>query len=96
MTQAKSLEDLPSQLDFDWQESETPVTSVAPAIVQNLGEELDVASTPAIGASHNSLEVDKFAKVSQIAQEAIMDALQQETPVPIRTTTTATTDVHLV
>ena len=47
MTQEKSLEDLPSHMDFDWQDCGTPGPSTAPTTTRNLGEELDVVSTPA-------------------------------------------------
>ena len=47
MTQEKSLEDLPSQMNFEWQDSGTPGPSTAPTTARNLGEELDVVSTPA-------------------------------------------------
>jgi hypothetical protein len=45
MTQEKSLEDLPSQMDFDWQESASPCPSAAPTTARSLGEELDVVGT---------------------------------------------------
>ena len=80
MTQEKSLQDLPSQLDFDWQESATPCPGTAPAAARSLREELDVVCTPAIATSPPHVEVDTFAQVSQIAQEAVMDAAQQEMP----------------
>ena len=77
MTQEKSLQDLPSQLDFDWQESATPCPSTAATTARSLGEELNVVSTPAVAASPPHVEVDTFVQVSQIAQEAVMDATQQ-------------------
>lgn len=42
MTQEKSLQELPSQLDFDWTESATPAT---PATARNLSEEHHVVDT---------------------------------------------------
>ena len=71
MTQEKTLLELPSQLDFDWQESATQGPSIAPAAAQNPVE-----------------EVDTFVLVSQIAQEAVMDATQG----PPSTLTTRTAD----
>ena len=71
MTQEKTLLELPSQLDFDWQESATQGPSIAPPAAQNPVE-----------------EVDTFVLVSQIAQEAVMDATQG----PPSTLTTRTAD----
>ena len=79
------MEDLPSQLDFEW--SATPGPSVAPSIARNLREELDVANTPAIGASPTRQDMENFAEVSQIAQEAVMDATQHGAPDPLNTIT---------
>ena len=83
MTQDKSLEGLPSQLDFDWQDSATPGPMSATITARNLGEELDVASP-------THVEVDTFVEVSQIAQEAV-----EETGDP-PVTTTSIADAPLV
>jgi len=71
MTQEKSLQDLPSQLDLDWQDSvlPTPMPSLA---ARNTGEELE-GSSPNV---EPPIVVDTFAEVSQIAQEAVMGATQ--------------------
>ena len=71
MTQGKSLEDLPSQLDFDWQDSVTPGTNSALASAQTRGESPERAVQPI------DVELDAFAGISQIAHEAVMDATQQ-------------------
>lgn len=96
MTQEKSLEDLPSQLDFDWQESVTPGPSVTPATARNLGEELDVASTPPFGAQPTPVDVTEFVEVSEIAKEAVMDAIHQDVPDPSLTTSPAAADANVV
>jgi hypothetical protein len=72
MTQEKSLQDLPSQLDLDWQDLvlPTPMPSLA---ARNPGEELEV-----VGSTQNvepPVVVDTFAEVSQIAQEAVVGAM---------------------
>jgi len=87
MTQEKSLQDLPSQLDFDWQDSATPCPMSGTTTARNLGEELDVVSTPAVAASPIRVQVDTFVEVSQIAQEAVMDSAVQETGDPNATMT---------
>lgn len=71
MTQGKSLEDLPSQLDFDWQDSAIPGTNTALASAQTRGESPERAAQPI------DVELDAFAGISQIAHEAVMDATQQ-------------------
>lgn len=74
MTQDKSLQELPSQLDLDWQESVLPTPMPSLAAVRNLGEELEV-----VGATRNAdppVVLDTFAEVSQIAQESVMGATQ--------------------
>lgn len=76
MTQEKSLEDLPSQLDFDWQDSVPPGPSTSSAIARNLDEELHVSCTPATEPADTHSDTNKFAEVSQIAQEAVMVATQ--------------------
>jgi hypothetical protein len=96
MTQEKSLEDLPSQMDFDWQESATPCPSPVPTTARSLVEELDVVGTPAIVAEPPHVEVHSFVEVSQIAQEAVMDAAQQETPTRTSATTTSIAGGSLV
>ena len=70
MTQEKSLQDLPSQLDLDWQDSVLPMPMPSVAAARNLVEELEV-----VGSSHvikPRVVVDTFAKVSHIAHEAVM------------------------
>ena len=72
MTQEKSLQDLPSQLDVDWQDSVLPTPMPSLVAVRNLSSELDV-----VGSTQNvepPVVLDTFAEVSQIAQEAVMDA----------------------
>ena len=74
MTQDKSLQELPSQLDLDWQESVLPTPMPSLAAVRNLGEELEV-----VGATRNAdppVVLDTFAEVSQIARESVMGATQ--------------------
>lgn len=63
MTQAKSLEELPSQLDFEWQDSEcpNPTPVVAAASVE----------------PPNAMEMNAFDLVSQIASEAAKNATEQ-------------------
>lgn len=62
MTQDRSLDDLPSQMDFDWQVSQSlnPTPGVGPAG--------DVPS--------NVKEVNEFVLVSQIAEEVVKDATE--------------------
>ena len=62
MTQDRSLDDLPSQMDFDWQVSQSlnPTPRVGPAG--------DVPS--------NVKEVNEFVLVSQIAEEVVKDATE--------------------
>jgi hypothetical protein len=82
MTQDKSLHDLPSQLDFDWQDSATP---------------LPMSATPAVvAAAPIHVQVDTFVEVSQIAQEAVMDATVHEIPHVTTATTTSIADAPLV
>ena len=90
MTQAKSLEDLPSQLDFDWQDLVSPNPTPALGTAQNLGGQLDGVGTPRSGAVPIDVGVDTFVEVSQIAHEAVRDAMSQplaEVPTPLVTTT---------
>jgi hypothetical protein len=82
MTQAKSLEDLPSQLDFDWQDSVS--ANPTPAAARSLDGELEHVGTPRIVAAAVDEGIPTFIEVSQIAQEAVMDATPQqpaETPI---------------
>lgn len=88
MTQEKTLLELPSQLDFDWQEQASQGPSIAPATARNLGEQLDEASTRLNAAMPIHVQEDTFVQVSQIAHEAVMDATQQ----PFSTITTNTMD----
>ena len=88
MTQDRTLQELPSQLDFEWTESATPAPSSAHATARNLSEELHVHSTPQIAALSLQVDIDSFVQVSQIAHEAVMDATQH----PPSTTTTVTVD----
>ena len=88
MTQEKTLHDLPSQLDIDWQESASQGPIDIAATARNLTDELDVASTLLNAALPVHVEVDTFVQVSQIAHEAVMDANQQ----PSSTITTNTAD----
>ena len=77
MTQGKSLEDLPSQLDFEWQDSVSPNSTPAHVTARSLGGELDVVGTS------RPITVDTFVQVSQIAREAVLDAtLQPPSQVP--------------
>ena len=63
MTQEKTLESLPSQLDFDWQDSLS--TNPTPAAAA------ECARSP------KAMEVDEFVMVSQIAEEAVKSATEQ-------------------
>jgi hypothetical protein len=85
MTQARSLEDLPSQLDFDWQDSVSANPTPAVGAARNLDGELEHVGTPRTVAAALDVGVDTFGEVSQIAQEAVMDAMPQqpaEAPIP--------------
>lgn len=66
MTQEKTLLDLPSQLDFDWQEQASQGPGIAPAIARNLGEQLDEASTPVNAALPIDVQVDEFVQVRKL------------------------------
>lgn len=55
-----------------------PCTSTATA--RNLVEELDVVSCPASVPLDTHVDTNKFAEVSQIAQEAVMIATQVDNP----------------
>lgn len=80
MTQEKSLHDLPSQLDFDFQDSLPHVSSASTATARSLVEELDVVSTPSCVPSDTNVEENKFGEVCNIAQEAAMVATQVDNP----------------
>jgi hypothetical protein len=79
MTQEKTLEDLPSQMDFDWHDSISPNPKPAdPA----------VAVAAASVGDPKVVEVDAFVIVSQIAEEAVKSAtgqLPQEETHPLST-----------
>ena len=62
MTQEKTLQDLPSQMDFDWQDSVSPNPTLAMAAAS--------VGNPEV------MEVDTFVLVSQIAEEAVKNATQ--------------------
>jgi hypothetical protein len=67
---------LPSQVDSDWQDSVSPTPSPSLNAEQNLVEELDNVGKSQTVESPMVVAVDTFSEVSQIAQEAIMDAIQ--------------------
>ena len=92
MTQAKGLEDLPSQLDFDWQDS--PSTNPPPVVgvARNLDGELVNVGTPRSDAVPIHVGTDTFTEVSQITQEAAKDATPQA-PAEVDTPMAATPDV---
>lgn len=77
MTQSKSLEELPSQLDFEWQDAVSPNSTPAQVTARNLGGELDVVGTSRLGTVSQGADVGAFLEVSQIAHEAVHDATQQ-------------------
>lgn len=62
MTQDKTLEELPSQIDFEWQDSVSP--SLAPALA---------TSTT---VAPKDTEDNAFVEISQIAEEAVVHATQ--------------------
>lgn len=86
ITQERSLQDLPSQMDLDWQDSVTPTPTRSPAATRSLGEELEAVGSSqvtehAVGSSQVVEpavveSVDGFAEVSQIAQEAVTEATE--------------------
>ena len=76
MTQDKSLEELPSQLDFDWQDSVSPKSTPA------VSEATDVAP------KHPKESAD--VEVSQIAQEAVVHTTQLRAKREIDGATTST------
>ena len=77
MTQSKSLEDLPSQLDFEWQDAVSPNSTPTHVTARNLGGELEVVGTSRPSVESEGADIDAFVEVSQIAQEAVQDARQQ-------------------
>ena len=86
MTQERSLQDLPSQMDLDWQDPLTPTPTPSLAATRSLGEELEAVRSSqivkhAVGCSQVVepavvVSVDDFAEVSQIAQEAVTEATE--------------------
>jgi hypothetical protein len=76
MTQAKSLEDLPSQLDLECQDSASLTPNPSHEATRNLGQELEAVASSPVHDVAVVVEVDTFAEVSQIAQEVVMDATQ--------------------
>lgn len=76
MTQERTLQDLPSQLDLEWQDSVSSTPTPSPAAIQ-VSHELNAEE---LGAVEPSLvvevAVDTFAEVSQIAAEVVLDATQ--------------------
>ena len=76
MTQAKSLEDLPSQLDMDWQDSVSLTPTPSLAATRNLNQELEAVVSSQVVNPPEVVAVDTFAEVSQIAAEVVMDAAQ--------------------
>ena len=55
------------QAELDWQDSVSPTPSSSFNVAQNLAKDIDVVS-------RSQTVVDTFAEVSQIAEEAVMDA----------------------
>ena len=92
MTKVNELQDLPSQIDFDWQASAPPGPVTTSATARNLGEELDVVSTPASMALPSRVDENKFVEVSAIALEAVLVATQVEHAQTSFTPTTVTAD----
>ena len=74
MTQERSLHDLPSQMELDWQDSVTTTPTPSLAATRNLGEALEAVGSERVVEPEVVLPVDAFAEVSQIAQEAVTDA----------------------
>lgn len=73
MTQERTLQDLPSQLELDWQDSVPSTPTASPAAI---AEELGVVGPSQVVKPHVVVAVDTFAEVSQIAAEVVMDATQ--------------------
>ncbi len=80
MTQGKRLEDLPSQLEFEWQDSVSLNSTPAHVTTRSLGGELDVVGTPRPTPEPEDLNADTFLQVSKIAHEAVVNATQQPPP----------------
>ena len=67
MTQDKTLEELPSQIDFEWQDSVSTILTPAPATAATTAE------------APKDIEDNSFAEVSQIAEEAVVHLGEQDT-----------------
>lgn len=78
MTQTKSLEDLPSQLGFDWQDSVSQNPTPGVGAARNLDVELDGVGGIRIVAE----PMHTFVEVLQIAEEAVRDAMPPTAEVP--------------
>lgn len=74
MTQERSLQDLPSQLDVDWTESVAPTPTPSLAATRNLGEALEAVGSSQRVDTAVLMPDDAFVVVSQIAREAVTDA----------------------
>lgn len=91
----QSLVDLPSQLDFEWQDYVSPNPTPMLGTARNLGGELEVVGTPRNTTDPKAVGMDTFVEVSQIAQEAVRDATLQplaEVSSPLHTTTAVVAD----
>lgn len=77
MTQVSSLEDLPNQLDFEWQDSVSANPESILGTARNLGAELEAVGTQRNTAAPKDVGMATFVEVSQIAQEAAKDATPQ-------------------
>ena len=77
MSQVSSLEDLHSQLDFEWQDSVSVNPTPILGTTRNLGGELKVNGTPRNTAVPKDVGLDTFVEVLQIGQEAARDATPQ-------------------
>jgi hypothetical protein len=93
MMQARSLEDLPNQLDFDWQDSVSQIATPAPNAARNLDGELDGVGTPRSAVEPILTPMDTFVEVSQIAEEAVRGVMPQPS-VPVPTPATAVVDAQ--
>ena len=58
---------MPSQLDFDWEDSVSPNPTPALGTARNLGGELDIVGTLQNIAVPIDVGMDTFVEVSQIA-----------------------------
>lgn len=79
MTQAKSLEELPSQLEFDWQDSTPSIPTPCVGAARNLDGDLDGVVTPRSEPGPTDVGTGTFVEVSQIAREAVLDSAPQPT-----------------